>query len=121
MTQRLLLAALYLAFASGCTDEGIVGTRAAASCEPGCEGDELCHPQLSRCVQCVSNADCRDASEGSLCDLASNACRACNADAGETCPMPECEPPDEPDDLFDDDCDLDEGDGSIDDDDDPTP
>lgn len=98
---KLLLAALTLLGCVACTDEGIVGSRAAP-------------------LQCASNTDCTGSSDGPLCDLESNACRAC--DAGDTCPTPECEPPDELDDLLeDDDCDLDEGDASIDDDDDDEP
>jgi hypothetical protein len=96
-----LIAALALLGCASCTDEGIVGSRSS--------------------LQCVSDMDCAGSSDGPLCDLESNACRSC--DAGDTCPAPECEPPDELDDLLeDDDCDLDEGDASLDDDDDePNP
>ena len=115
MLRGLLIAAPALLGCIACTDQGIVGSRAAPLCEPSCTAGELCHPDLGQCVECASDTDCAGSPGGPLCDVHSNACRTC--DAGDTCPAPECEPPDEPDDFFeDDDCDLDEGDASTDDD-----
>ncbi len=96
-----------ISFAS-CTDEGIVGTRAAQvgdACEPSCRADELCHPELEVCVACLENTDCPGEPGAVVCDLSTNDCVACVDD--------------DPDEPFedDDDCDLDELDGSAPDDD----
>lgn len=98
---------------ASCTDDGIVGTRAAQTadgCEPSCQGAELCHPELEVCVACLETSDCEGEPGTVICDLATNDCTPCVDD--------------DPDDRFDDDdddCDLDEVDGSSPDDDDPSP
>jgi hypothetical protein len=93
---------------ASCTDDGIVGTRAAQTadgCEPSCQGDELCHPELEVCVACIETSDCTGEPGTMVCDPATNDCVPCMDD--------------DPDDPFDDDddCDLDERDGSSSDDD----
>lgn len=111
-----LAACLFVLGFASCTDEGIVGTRAAQTtelCEPSCQGDELCHPELEVCVACLENTDCEGEPGTVICDLETNDCVPCVDDD-----------PDDPFDDDDDDCDLDEVDGSApddDDDDDPSP
>jgi hypothetical protein len=108
-------ASLLALILASCTDDGIVGTRAAQTtddCEPSCQGDELCHPELEVCVACLETSDCAGEPGTVVCDPTTNDCVPC-AD-------------DDPDDVFDDDddCDLDEVDGSSpddDNDDDPSP
>jgi len=95
---------------TSCIDERLVGTRlvpAAVSCEPGCDADELCHPELIECVGCVENTDCERSLSGPLCDEEAHECRLCEVD--ETCPPWLCEDDDDPGEV-DDDCDLDERD-----------
>ena len=100
MASRLVLAGV-LCCVAGCTDTAVVGVNleqtdgsmatAHDGCEPACDGDELCHPELHICVHCVHSNDCADDTDAPFCDQMRFACVQCRSSADCNLPAPRCD------------------------------
>jgi hypothetical protein len=98
---RLQLLAGALCCIAGCTDTAVVGVNLEQAdsstppghdgCEPACDHDELCHPELHICVNCIRSNDCTGDTDAPFCDPVHFRCVQCRSSADCYLPAPRCD------------------------------